>query len=176
MYNTVIFPIMAFGLKVTTLTRANRRKLRLTERSCLRILLKFSYNKNNRNTQARQFLKGRTVTRRIKVMKICFWGHIKRRPANHMLQLSAKLQNVSKKKKIGRPSFTDRNGMKEAFSKYKHSSEFWENKAANKIDLKKEAERIFEECFNDTSSSGGDTVLSDGNISSTSVSSFTDEF
>lgn len=158
MYNTVIFPLMTFGLKVTTLTRANRVKLRNTEKSCLSILLKFSYKRNNTFTRARQFLRGKTVTRRIKVMKICYWGHVKRRPTNHMLRLSAQLQS-SAKKKIGRPSFTDKVGMKEAFSKYEHDIAFWEGKVNNKNELKREAEKIYDSCLNDTSSED-DYVLS----------------
>lgn len=151
---------MTFGLKVTTLTKANRAKLRRTERRCLAMLLKYAYKKDTPHKRVRDFLRGKTVTRRVKVMRICYWGHIKRRPQNHMLRFAEKyLANTDEKRKVGRPSHTTKNNMSEAFSKYPHSNQFWRRLTTNKNMLKKEAENIYEDCLNDTSSED-DYVLS----------------
>lgn len=149
-YNTVIFPVMSYGLKVSTLTKGNRGKLRRTERRCLHTMLKFSFKQNNRHRRVKELLKGKTITRRIKVMKICYWGHVRRRPRNHMLRLSHKY--IGERKKVGRPSFTDKDGMKEAFSKYSEDVKFWKEQSLNKKNLKSAAEKIYSTCLNDTSS------------------------
>lgn len=123
--------------------------------------MKFSYKKHNTFTRVREFLRRRTITRRVKVMRICYWGHIRRRPRNHMLRLTGNQQHINGKKKIGRPSYTDRDGMVEAFSKSTHSPTFWDNKSVNKTELKSAAERLYEESLNDSSSDDDFVISSD---------------
>lgn len=150
---------MAFGLKVTTLTRANRQKLRRYEQVCLRILLKYSRKVGGSTIRsARELLKGKTITRRIKVMKITFWGHVQRRPENHMLRLAESYS--CQLRKVGRPCYTNKDSMKEAFSKYSLTPQEWNDLISNKHQLKKAAETIYDDIQND-SSSNNDSVLSD---------------
>lgn len=102
------------------------------------------------SVRCKELLRGKTVTRRLKVMKICYWGHVLRRPANHMLGLAERYARYPKK--IGRPSYTDKDGMKEAFSKYPLTVPEWKVLAESKVELKKQAEVIYDECLDDTSS------------------------
>lgn len=157
MYNTVVFPLMVFGLKVTTLTRENRRKLRRYERVCLKIMLKYSRKGDCTIRSARELLKGKTITKRIKVMRISYWGHVQRRPQNHMLRLAERY--TCQKRKIGRPCYTNDNNMSEAFSKYTLTRQEWLTLSKNKHDLKKSAEEIYTSTYND-SSTEDDLVLS----------------
>lgn len=148
-YNTVIFPMIAHGLKVRTLIRQNRRRLRRYEREILYNMVRYSRCSQPRAT-CKELLRGRSITRRIKVMRICFWGHICRRPPTHMLQLAKRY--TIEKRKVGRPSFTYTNSIHEAFSKYPRGHAEWAALSSNKVELKKQAEEIYTDCINDTSS------------------------
>lgn len=163
-YNTVIFPMMTYSLKVTTLTRANRQKLRRYEKRCLSILLKYSRFRKQGPKKVNELLHGKTVTRRIKVMRLSYWGHVKRRPQHHMLKL-ADTYSCQKKKKVGRPSFTNKDSMKDTFVKYGLSIQQWNELANDKTKLKSAAESIYNDMLNDTSSED-DQVISDSDTSS----------
>lgn len=153
-YNTVLFPLISWGLKTRVLTRRNRKGLRRYERLMLSNMLRFAKvieSENDGNSRnVRSILNGRTITRRIKVFRINFWGHIKRRPQTHMLQL-AKNYYIGEQK-LGRPCFTYKDSMKEVFSNYNTHAESWEEISQNKKELRKEAMHIFEACENDSSS------------------------
>lgn len=148
-YNTVVFPMYVHGLKVRTLTRANRRRLRRYERSMLSNMVRYSQS-NNSSITCKELLRGRSITRRIKVLRICYWGHIKRRSSTHMLHTA--LTYRLPKRKIGRPSYTYQESLKEAFSKYQLTREEWHSLVHDKHALKAVSESIYTDCINDTSS------------------------
>lgn len=148
-YNTVLFPSIVHGLKVRTLTRQNRRCLRRYERVILGNMVRYSKTIQRPST-TRELLHGRTITRRIKVMRICYWGHICRRPRTHMLQLAKNY--CLTRRKIGRPSYTYKDSLQEAFSKYPIEASEWNQLSSDKVALKQYAENIYAECNNDTSS------------------------
>lgn len=148
-YNTVVFPMYIHGLKVRTLTRRNRQKLRLYERMMIRNMIRYSLD-NSEWKSCRNLLRGRTITRRLKVMRICYWGHVNRRPPSHMLTLAKNCR--LQRRKIGRPAFTYFDNMKDAFSKYNLSLEDWRNLSSDKASLKNVAEILYSDCLNDSSS------------------------
>lgn len=58
----------------------------------------------DRNNIAR-ILGGRTLIKKTRIQRLKYWGHISRRPPNHVLR-TALTYVIPGKKKIGRPCFT----------------------------------------------------------------------
>jgi hypothetical protein len=103
LYKMVIEPSMSYGLKCAALTKANRRKLRRYERIILRDMI------NNSGTspspgKVHDVLEGKAITKRIKCLRMCYLGHILRRPNAHLLKAAYRYK--AKKLKVGRPIFT----------------------------------------------------------------------
>lgn len=85
MYRSTVNPAITYGLRTVVLLKSNRRKVRRVERRCLQNMLKFA-KKPAPIREVYTFLNGQTITRRIRVLRACYWGHIRRRPNNHLLQ------------------------------------------------------------------------------------------
>lgn len=145
MYNSVIFPSMAFGLKGSALTKANRNKLRRYESYILRTMRHHSKKTESAKT-VHEFLGGKTVMRRIRVQRASYFGHIMRRPTNHLLQHAYRYGTVSRK--IGRPCITWLNNLDQDREKYDYMLNDWIQGAENKVEIKTMAEDIYLESLN----------------------------
>lgn len=87
-------------------------------------------------------LNGKTITKKIKIARIKYWGHIQRRGSDHLLQLALKFKNVGKKK-IGRPCFTWRDSLKKDMESYTFTKRDWHAIAENKELLKIVTEELY---------------------------------
>ncbi|GBP19528.1 LINE-1 retrotransposable element ORF2 protein [Eumeta japonica] len=76
-YKMVISPSMTYGLNVVALTKSNRTRLRQYEREILKDMLQAARNQPKLKTQ--EILEGKTITKIIKVRRICYYGHLLRR-------------------------------------------------------------------------------------------------
>lgn len=148
MYNTVIFPTMVFGLRGVALTKSNRSKLRRYERDII-----VAMRRNSRKTQSdktvQEFLAGKTVNRRIRVLRSSYYGHVQRRPRNHLLQHAFRYQPGIRK--VGRPCITWLDSLRQDRNKYPYDYSEWLAAAEDKAEIKGMAETIYGVCENDSS-------------------------
>lgn len=77
-YKMVIEPTMTYGIKAAALTKANRTKLGRYERLILRNMINCAGTKPNKR-KIYDILEGKTITRRIKYLRFCYFGHVQRR-------------------------------------------------------------------------------------------------
>lgn len=97
----------------------------------------------------RSFLDGKTVNRRVRVMRASYFGHVQRRPESHLLQHAFRYR--ASKKKVGRPCLTWLDSLRQDRQKYSYHYDEWLEAAKDKSDIKKMAETIYETCENDSS-------------------------
>lgn len=109
LYHSIIIPHVLHGLKVATLTKQNRVSLRNMERYMVLRLCNLSRNPPaSRNVNA--ILRGRSIIRHGRVQRLRYWGHIRRRPAAHVLRRALQFSLPGKFKR-GRPCFTWRDSL-----------------------------------------------------------------
>lgn len=113
-YDRVIHPVMIFGMKAASCTKANRSMLRRYERIILGDLLSVSSDKPL--GKKRDLLDGKTVTFRMRTARIRYYGHVQRRPAGSLLQ--GALQFTKGYKKVGRPCFTWQDSLNQDLRRY----------------------------------------------------------
>ena len=121
MYNTTIVPAVTYGLKTAALTYANRRRLRKYELFFLNKILRFSVDKPP--TRIKEILCGKSITKKVKVQRISYWGHIHRRDSNHILS-AASTYNAGPRK-LGRPCFTWNDSLKQDMEYFERTSTEW---------------------------------------------------
>ncbi|XP_060804624.1 uncharacterized protein LOC132902671 [Amyelois transitella] len=139
LYKMVIEPTMIYGLKCAAITKANRAKLRRYERIILRDLLN---NTGPHHTKIHEILNGKTVTKRIKCLRMCYYGHILRRPTPHLLNAAYQYQAI--KLKVGRPIFTWIDSLTQDMKYYNKNPTEWADIAINKTEFIKAAQEIYE--------------------------------
>lgn len=149
MYKMVISPTMTYGLNVTSLTKANRSRLRKYERYILKEMLQVA--KDPPKQKIHNILEGKTITKIIKVRRISYYGHVIRRQAPHLLQ--AAMVYKEPRKKIGRPIYTWEDSLTHDIYNYSGKNlESWKSIAADRKQIKKEAEEIYKARETDTES------------------------
>ncbi|GBP73390.1 hypothetical protein EVAR_21346_1 [Eumeta japonica] len=79
----VISPSMRHGLNVVALTKSNKTRLKQYEREILKDMLQAARNQPKLKTQ--EILEGKTITKIIKVRRICYCGDLLRRDQPHIL-------------------------------------------------------------------------------------------
>lgn len=119
-----------------------------------KLILRSIYNhcKKPHNTKfnARKLLNGKTINRRVRVVRINYYGHILRRAENHPIRLAYKLK--FKKKKEGRPSITWKNSLEKDLNRYGEiDRETWKQLANDREKMKKTAEEIYKETLSEIS-------------------------
>lgn len=141
-YNTVIAPAILYGTKVATLTKRSRMQLDKYEKLIIREIWANCRKKDSDKLNIRKELAGRTINRRVRVGRINYYGHIRRRDERHPLNIAFRLK--CKKRKEGRPSFTWLDSLKQDLGRYRNiTEEEWEVLVNDKIKLKKKAEEIY---------------------------------
>lgn len=89
-------------------------------------------------------MNGKTINRRIRVGRINYYGHIKRRPQNHPLKIAYRFK--FSRKKEGRPSFTWKDSLNRDLGRYRGiSKDEWKAFAKDKDKLKQKAEEIYKQ-------------------------------
>ena len=124
-----------------TLTYANHRRLRKYELFYLNKLLKYCINKPTSNNKIKEILDGKTITKRIKVQRINYWGHIHRRNPEHILK-NALAYNAGAKK-LGRPCFTWQDSLNQDLAYFNRPIEEWVLLLTQRTELRKAAEEVY---------------------------------
>lgn len=161
-YETIIVPMIIYGLKTTALTRANRRRIRSYELLILNILVEYSTQKPATRS-VRGILKGRTITKRIQNHFLRYWGHIKHRPEQHILQSA--LRYTAGPKKVGRPCFTWYDALRSILRTSDKTTQEWEAILINKNQLSAEASVLYLSDTDDTESDSEIYIVETDNMS-----------
>ena len=109
-------------------------------------ILKNIYN-NCKKTKKVKFnvnklLSGKTINRRARVGRLCYYGHIMRRERNHPLRKALRLK--CRKRKEGRPCLTWTDSLKQDLNKYENMErENWKRLTTDKSEMKRKAEEIY---------------------------------
>lgn len=100
LYETVIAPTMVYGTQATVLTKRSRKSLRRYHKQIYG-QIKALCNPEIGTTSSDE---PKSITNWIRILQLRYWGHIVRRPENHLLKLAAEYRLPYKKR--GRPAFT----------------------------------------------------------------------
>lgn len=141
-YKTVVSPAITYELKAATLVKRNRKSVSKYEMQILKEMMKYCRDKPKGRLKLSRILDGKTATKKIRVMRIKYWGHIQRRESGHPLKVAQKLRY--NKKKIGRPAKTWNDAVKEDKSMISGlGDKEWIELAKDKDKLKAKAEEIY---------------------------------
>jgi hypothetical protein len=142
--SSLLTPIMTYGAKTTTLTKINRSAYRRYERRIIHDMMETTHDYTNESIDEllpripTQFIlfssnPARTVTRRIRATRMRYWGHIKRRSQNYILQLALRYTLPGNKKR-GRPCITWNNSQEDDLGKYGEEVNFWKDMSNDKTE------------------------------------------
>lgn len=141
-YKTVISPAITYGLKAAALIKRNRKSISKYELQILKEMLRYSRNRPKGRITVSGLLDGKSAVKKVRVMRISYWGHIERRPVGHPLKIAKKLKFPWKKR--GRPAKTWNISLKEDKEKLPEiTEEKWLELVKDKEKLKKQAEEIY---------------------------------
>ncbi|GBP98114.1 hypothetical protein EVAR_69396_1 [Eumeta japonica] len=143
------FSSMTYGLNVVALTKSNRTRLRQYEREILKDMLQAARNQPKLKTQ--EILEGKTITKIIKVRRICYYGHLLRRDQPHIL--NSALRYTTTERKVGRPIYTWEDSLRQDLNYHNRNQEEWDTLAQNKMEMKKAADELYQLPETDTESS-----------------------
>lgn len=152
-YKMVIVPGMLYGLKVAALTKANRSRLRRYERLILWDLLQHARDKPP-TRKAKDVLQGKTITKRLKCHRICYYGHVLRRERPHLLHAALKYQ--ARKKKVGRPIYTWKDSLTQSLATYNKTTDEWVSLAPHRDIFKAAAYEALNESETDSNDETSD--------------------
>lgn len=116
-YHTVIVQTALYGLKVATLTKRNCESLKRMEGNIINNLIELAKDKPQA-LSIKELLKGKTIIKKSMVGRLKYWGHVMRRPANHILRRAIEYQ-VKGKYKVGRPCFAWNSTLKKDITRSK---------------------------------------------------------
>lgn len=143
-YNTVISPALLYGTKVSTLTKRSRKQLAKYEKMIVKSIWNNCRKESGVKLNIKKALNGKTINRRIRVGRISYYGHIKRRPQNHPLKIAYRFK--LNRKKEGRPSYTWKVSLNQDLKRYKGiNRDEWKSLAKDKLKLKQKAEEIYKQ-------------------------------
>lgn len=141
-YKTVISPAITYGNKTATILKSNRFSMARYEHQIVREIWEHSRNRPAREVSVANLLEGQTAVKRTRVQRICYWGHIQRRPRNHPLKTAMELK--TSRRKLGRPAYTWNDTVKKDMEKMPEVDiNTWKTLAKDKENLKRKAEEIY---------------------------------
>lgn len=117
LYCAILVPIMLYGLRAVSLTKAEKRMLMHREVQMLRGLSKIA-SPSPRNETIRKILRGRTINRALTVSRILYYSHITRSPRMSILR-KAYSYRMNIKRKKGRPCDTYKTFLGKEFASMK---------------------------------------------------------
>lgn len=147
-YHTVIVPTALYGIKVATLTKSNRISLKRMEHCIVTKLTEIAREKTISGS-VKSLLKGKTIRKKCAALRLQYWGHVVRRPANHILRRALEFQ-VTGKYKRGRPCYTWHDSLKKDMDKARTTD--WEDTVHDSKLHKDKCKLIFQEEWSDTDS------------------------
>lgn len=100
LFETIIAPALVYGTQAMVLTKRSRSSLRRYQRQIFGQIRSFCKPLDDADSEVTP----RSITKWIRMLQLRYWGHIIRRPDNHLLKLAAEYRLPHKKR--GRPSFT----------------------------------------------------------------------
>ncbi|GBP79924.1 LINE-1 retrotransposable element ORF2 protein [Eumeta japonica] len=118
-YIMTISPSMTYGLNIVALTKSNRTRLRQYEREILKDMLQAARNQPKLKTQ--EILEGKTITKIMKVRRICYYGPFLRRDQPHIL--NSALRYTTTERKVERPIYTWEDSLRQDFSYHNRNQE-----------------------------------------------------
>lgn len=141
-YKTVISPAITYGLKAAALVKRNRKSISKYEMQILKEMIRYCRDRPRGRVKLSRLLEGKTAVKKIRVMRIDYWGHIQRRPPGHPLKIAQQIKY--EKKKRGRPAKTWNDSVIEDKQMIQGiSEEEWIELAKDKEKLKGKAEEIY---------------------------------
>lgn len=99
LFETVIAPAMVYGTQATALTKRSRKSLRRYQQQIYGQIESACQIEDRSAKDA-----PRSITKWIRILQLRYWGHIVRRPDNHLIKLAAEYRLPHRKR--GRPSYT----------------------------------------------------------------------
>lgn len=141
-YKTVISPAITYGMKAAALVKRNRISISRYEMQILKEMIKYCRDRPRGKVKLSRLLDGKTAVKKIRVMRINYWGHIERRPTGLPLKVARKMRY--EKKKLGRPAKTWNDSVEEDKQIIQGvTEEDWKELAKDKEKLKAKAEEIY---------------------------------
>lgn len=116
LYNTIVLPMLVYGLKSVSLTQQNKRTLMNREITILKDLASIAYPKPPQILLS-QLLNNRTINRLVSVYRIRYYSHITRSHPSSILHKALKY-SLNSPKRVGRPLKTFNDTLLEDLSKY----------------------------------------------------------
>jgi hypothetical protein len=116
LYDILLVPVMLYGMKVSCLTKQNRRTLMHKEVSIIRGLSQIS-NPPCSNVSVIDLLEGRTINKVLTNHRLRYAFHIQRRPQNTLIR-KAYTYSVPGSFKHGRPAFNFHTSLRRDFQQY----------------------------------------------------------
>ncbi|GBP49173.1 hypothetical protein EVAR_46191_1 [Eumeta japonica] len=90
--------------------------------------------RNEPKLKTQEILEGKTITKIIKVRRICYYGHLER-DQHHIL--NSALRYITTEKKVGRPIYTWEDSLRQDLNYHNRNQEEWDTLAQNKMEMKK---------------------------------------
>lgn len=100
LFETVVAPALVYGTQAMVLTKRSRSSLRRYQRQIFGQIKSFCKPLDDADAEVTP----KSITKWIRMLQLRYWGHVVRRPDNHLLKLAAEYRIPHKKR--GRPSFT----------------------------------------------------------------------
>ncbi|GBP81196.1 hypothetical protein EVAR_31528_1 [Eumeta japonica] len=107
--------------------------------------------RNQPKLKTQEILEGKTITKIIKVRRICYYGHLLRRDQPHIL--NSALRYTTTERKVGRPIYTWEDSLRQDLNYHNRNQEEWDTLAQNKMEMKKAADELYQLPETDTESS-----------------------
>jgi hypothetical protein len=137
LYETVIAPAMVYGTQASVLTKRSRKSLRRYQKQIFGQIKALCKPETNANSSCEP----KSITKWISALQLRYWGHIVRRPDNHLLKLAAEYKLPYKKR--GRPAFTWWDTIAQNMWRFENmSADDWYNIVDNKEELEKTIQEI----------------------------------
>lgn len=137
LFETVIAPALVYGTQAMVLTKRSRSSLRRYQRQIFGQIRSFCQPLDEADSEVTP----RSITNWIRMLQLRYWGHVVRRPDNHLLKLAAEYRLPYKKR--GRPSFTWWDSIAESMWRLEDlSMDEWYELAENKEQLDKSIQGI----------------------------------
>lgn len=112
LYRSILVPIMTFGLRPISFTKANQLLLMRREISMLRGFSKISFPPP-KNESIYQVLRGRTINRFLSSGNLCYFGHALRSDPTSLIRKGLQY-SLPGRRKVGRPCFSYNHVVKQA--------------------------------------------------------------
>lgn len=150
-YSAILVPIMTYGLRAVSFTKANKKILSRRELQMLRGFYKISYptpREGESSMTVLKLLKGRSINRVLTAGRFAYYSHLCRAAKTSLLQQAASYRILGKRK-LGRPCYTYRKFMDIEFDgvSSRVSRPEWVRSFVSAELTKRQCQSLFDEAF-----------------------------